>query len=165
MGNAAMGMTAAPGPTPPEVEAAMQENPECAFSRNMRSSVRTVNGDMSRETVQSWIMNCPNRAPVTVYEDSHTDTGVASGTAPGGVDGVGQGGGLDPWSSMPGLDGSQRGVEDLLRESGMEDMMREMGTSGSVARGLRCGVCVGPCSVCRCSRAADQHGASCASAG
>lgn len=89
--------------TPSEVKQAMKDNPECAFSTTSRSSYSSVNGDVSRKTVQSWIMMCPHQAAVKVYEQENTETGAAAN--------VGAGGGVpdDPFASFPGFGGRSHG--------------------------------------------------------
>ena len=70
-------------PTPPEVKQAMEENPGCAFSTSSRSSFTSMNGDVSRKTVQSWLMTCPNQPTMKILEEEHTETGDSARASAG----------------------------------------------------------------------------------
>ena len=61
--------------TPEEVKKAMEEHPDCDFSTSFRTSISAVNGEEAqRKVVQSVMMACPGKPPVTVFENETTDS-------------------------------------------------------------------------------------------
>lgn len=101
-------------PTPPEVKQAMEENPGCAFSTSSRSSFTSMNGDVSRKTVQSWLMTCPNQPTMKILEEKHTETGDSARASAGAGGGM-QLPGPEDW---PGLSGAGHSIFDDMGEIG-----------------------------------------------
>ena len=101
-------------PTPPEVKQAMEENPGCAFSTSSRSSFTSMNGDVSRKTVQSWLMTCPNQPTMKILEEEHTETGDSARASAGAGGGM-QLPGPEDW---PGLSGAGHSIFDDMGEIG-----------------------------------------------
>ena len=89
-------------PTPPEVKQAMEENPGCAFSTSSRSSFTSMNGDVSRKTVQSWLMTCPNQPTMKILEEEHTESGDSARASAGAGGGM-QLPGPEDWPGLSGM--------------------------------------------------------------